>query len=59
MMGMTNRVRKVVAVNPPRTVIAIGARISDPSEVLIAMGSIPTIVVRAVTRTGRSRVAQP
>jgi len=57
MIGMTNKVRKVVATNPPTTVMAIGARISAPSETLRAMGIIPRIVVKAVIKTGRSRTA--
>jgi len=35
-MGMMKRVRKVVAANPPTTVMAMGALISAPSETLIA-----------------------
>ena len=47
-----------MATNPPTTVIAMGALISDPSETLRAMGSIPKIVVKAVISTGRSLTAQ-
>jgi len=57
-MGMTKRVRNVVAVNPPITAIAIGALISAPSEILNAIGIIPKIVVKAVIKTGRSRTVQ-
>ena len=59
MMGITYRVSNVVATNPPITVIAIGARISDPCEASMAMGIIPRIVVRAVISTGRSRTEDP
>ena len=57
MMGMTKSVRRVVATNPPITVIAMGALISAPSETLRAMGIIPKIVVKAVIKTGRNRTA--
>lgn len=57
-MGMTNSVRKVVATNPPITVIAIGALISAPSETLKAMGIIPKTVVKAVIKTGLNRTEQ-
>jgi len=57
MMGMTKSVSKVVAISPPTTVTAIGARISAPSEILIAMGIMPRIVVKAVIKTGLSRTA--
>ena len=43
-------------IKPPITVIAIGARISAPSDVLNAMGIIPSIVVNAVISTGLSLV---
>ena len=59
MIGMTNNVRKVVAVRPPRTVTAIGALNSAPEEVARAMVSIPRMVVRAVSRTGLRRVEHP
>jgi hypothetical protein len=58
MIGITNNVSNVVAIRPPMTVMAIGARISDPCDVLMAIGSIPRIVVKAVIRTGRNRTAQ-
>lgn len=58
MMGMINNVRKVVAVKPPTTVIAMGALNSDPADVLNAMGSIPKIVVKAVINTGLSLTIQ-
>lgn len=57
-MGMTKRVSNVVATNPPITVIAIGALISAPSDILMAMGNIPKIVVKAVINTGRKRTLQ-
>lgn len=58
MMGIINKVSKVVAVKPPTTVIAIGALNSDPAEVLNAIGSIPKIVVKAVIKTGLSLTEQ-
>ena len=59
MIGMTKSVRNVVAVSPPRTVMAIGALNSAPDEVVKAMGSIPRTVVKAVSRTGLRRVEHP
>ncbi len=58
MMGMINKVRKVVAVKPPTTQIAMGALNSDPSDMLKAIGSIPKIVVSAVIKTGLNLTEQ-
>ena len=53
------RVRKVEAISPPIIVIAIGERISEPSAVAIAIGSIPHIVESAVIKIGLNRTTAP
>ncbi len=53
---MTNRVRNVDVVNPPITVIAIGALSSDPSSKPSASDVSPIIVVSALIRMGRWRI---
>ncbi len=59
MIGITKSVKNVVASSPPSTVMARGALISAPDDVLIAMGSMPTTVVKAVIKTGRRRIVHP
>jgi len=58
-MGTIKRVRKVEAKRPPIKAMAMGDRISDPSEVEIAMGSIPIMVDNAVMIMGLIRVTAP
>ncbi len=53
------RVRKVEAKRPPINAMAMGDRISDPSEVEIAMGSMPIMVDKAVIIMGLIRVTAP
>ena len=45
----------VATSKPPITVIPNGDHISDPIPVLVAIGSMPRIVVNAVIKTGRKR----
>jgi len=58
-MGIINKVRKVENSKPELTATAIGDLNSAPSVWLNAMGSIPSMVVIAVTSIGRSRAAAP
>ena len=42
-------------ITPPMTAIAIGARNSLPSPLLMAVGSMPSTIAALVIRIGRSR----
>ena len=50
------RVTKVETVRPPMTTSPMVVHISLPSEVEVAMGIMPRMVVKAVMRTGRIRL---
>jgi hypothetical protein len=58
-MGITKRVRNVEKSKPDATAMAMGDLSSAPSVWLRAMGSMPRIVVMAVTNIGRTRTAAP
>ena len=59
MTGMTNNVKKVVAVSPKTMATPRGARNSEPEDLEKAMGREPRMVVRAVSRTALRRVVEP
>ncbi len=59
MTGMTKSVNRVVAVNPKAIATPKGARNSDPEDREKAMGRVPRMVVRAVSRMARRRVVAP
>src|ERR1700722_19024953 len=54
--GTKNRVAKVAIERPPMTARASGAFCSPPSPMPSAIGSMPTIIAKAVMMIGRSRV---
>jgi hypothetical protein len=52
MAGTANRVRNVETMRPPETAMPRGWSIDEPEPRLIAMGSIPMMVVSVVIRMG-------
>ena len=54
--GTTIKVSRVEVISPPITHTAIGARVSPPSLIASATGSMPKIIAAVVITIGRSRM---